>query len=201
MEGRNLHIEIRWAAIDRSRYSHGPRNWSRCNPMSFFRQVSADDGRAQARRRQHPDRVRERHRAGRAGVRADAGAARRKHHRLFQFREHDRRQMAAAAQGGRSADRPRRHSLQPPDGAFRRIVPALGRSGCAGARGRGRGHAGAERSRHRSRHDGVRAPAGRRFGRHSGQFHGRAPRSGHRTGRAQPASNCTRTWYPRRAAV
>jgi hypothetical protein len=55
------------------------------------------------------------------------------HHRLHQFRRLDRGQMAAATQGGRSADRAGRGHLQSADGAFRRIVSAFSAIGGADA--------------------------------------------------------------------
>ena len=102
VEGRNVHIDYRWAAGDARAHSQIRRGTGRARARRHPC-IRQPDGRGHCNRHPHgPDRVRWRSPTRSAPASSPAWHARRQHHRLHAFRIRHERKVAGAAQGDRA---------------------------------------------------------------------------------------------------
>ena len=129
--GRNVRIDIRWAAADAAEIRRHAAELVALAPDVILANGTADRGAVAAGDPHRADRVRSRRRSGRRRLRRKPGAAGRQRHRLHRLRIRHEREMAGTAQrdragrdasGGPSGPRqlPRDSASSPPSRPWRR---------------------------------------------------------------------------------
>ena len=101
-DGRNVHIDIRWGVGDPEQIRRLAQELVALAPDVILCPRQRDDRTVVAGNPLRADRVRDRSRSGRCGLRREPGAAGRQRHRLHGVRIRHRRQMAGTAQADRA---------------------------------------------------------------------------------------------------